>query len=748
MSRSSPPLAANLPAPHPGHRFPPGGQPDGQLGRLIGITLGIMLPLAAGPGIGLAQDRNPELPAITVTGASDARTTEGTRSYTTGVMNSATGLGLSIRETPQSVSVVTREAMQDRGIVTAADAALAAPGITALSSDSNRLAFSARGFAIDSFQFDGLPHPILGQWNFGDTDLDTALIDHVEVVRGATGLLTGSGHPSAAINFVRKRPLRNFAASAGASVGTWGTRRIEADVSVPLTDDGRIRARLVGARTRQGSHVTFLETDRTALYGVVTADLTSRTSVTAGFEYQDTDSTGMGSGFPLFYSDGTRTRFDRSVANNAPWALMETDWRTAFADLQHRLDSGWRLRAALSHSDGHYRMKHVYRGGYPDATTGLGMSGTAFNFYDGDRTREAVHLGATGPLNAFGRTHELSFGWMLLEDRVDIGRRGPAGAAPVPGSFFDWHSGSVAEPVWSDTVTVADRVRNRQSGFYGVGRFSIADPLHLIVGARVSNWKTDQNYFGALRQYDYSNEVTPYAGLVYDLDAVHAAYVSYTSIFAPQNAREASGAILPPVTGASYEAGVKGEYLQGRLNAALAIFESRQNDLAQAIPGESVIGMPGTPAYRPADGAKVRGIELEAVGALTPRWNFSAGLTHFNADDATGQRINTTHPRTVLKLFSTYRPDGPLEGLTLGGGLHWQGGIQSTAPSPLGPVKVEQGSYLRLDLMARYQFAPRWALSVHVYNALDRTYYDQIGFFSQGWYGKPRHGVVALSARF
>ena len=104
---------------------------------------------------------------------------------------------------------------------------------------------------------------------------------------------------------------------------------------------------------------------------MVSADLTPDTVLTTSVEYQHNHSNGFGSGFPLFYSDGSRTDFNRSVANNAPWARQDTEATTYFVDLTHRFTNDWKLRAAYSHTDGRYLMKHVYRGGYPDRHTGI-----------------------------------------------------------------------------------------------------------------------------------------------------------------------------------------------------------------------------------------------------------------------------------------------------------------------------------------------------------------------------------------
>lgn len=689
-----------------------------------------------------------QLPAISVTGREISDLTEGTNAYTTEAMSTATGLTLSPRETPQSVSVVTRQQIEDQGLTDTGAILATAPGISVTRSDSNRYSFSARGFTLDNFQFDGLVSPILSQWNYGSTDMDSAIYDHVEIVRGATGLMTGSGNPSAAVNFVRKRPLREFAATLNASAGSWNYVRGDADISVPITKDGRVRSRLVAAYSQGDSYVHFLDTRRRTFYGIVSADLTPDTVLTTSIEYQHNHSNGFGSGFPLFYSDGSRTDFNRSVANNAPWARQDTEATTYFVDLTHRFTNDWKLRAAYSHTDGRYLMKHVYRGGYPDRHTGIIAAPPAFANYDGDLDRDDIHLSLSAPFEAFSLRHEVALGWMSIDNHSDIQRYAMVGPAPNIGSFFDWRRAHIQEPSWADTLSPADDVRTKQTGAYLVGRFALAAPLHLIVGGRWSDWQTKQTYFGSRREYKINNQFTPYAGLTYDINGTYTAYASYTEIFQPQNARDTSGGILPPIKGKSYELGLKAAYLEGQLNTSAALFQTRQDNLAQLIPGSSIPGFPNMQASRAASGAKVEGVDLEVSGQILPGWNISASYTHFTAKDASGNPINTNHPRSLLKLYTTYRLPGALHRLTVGGGVDWQSRMYQAAASPRGNVEVEQGSYALVSLMTRFDFNKKLSATLNVNNLFDKKYYDQIGFYSQGWWGAPRNVMLNLRAQY
>lgn len=154
------------------------------------------------------------LAPVEVLGSREPGPSEGTDSYTVGLSTTATKLPMTLRETPQSVSVMTRQRLSDQGLNTLEDAIANTPGLTFKkkgSADDNEKGLYARGMEITNMQVDGVPT----HKDFNALGLDTALYDRIEVVRGSTGLLNGAGNPAASINLVRKRPTQEFEASVG-----------------------------------------------------------------------------------------------------------------------------------------------------------------------------------------------------------------------------------------------------------------------------------------------------------------------------------------------------------------------------------------------------------------------------------------------------------------------------------------------------------------------------------------------------
>ncbi|RYE95552.1 MAG: TonB-dependent siderophore receptor, partial [Oxalobacteraceae bacterium] len=150
--------------------------------------------------------------------------TEGSEDYTVKAQSTATRLPLSLRQTPQSVSVVTRAQIDDFQLNDVNALLATVPGVNVQAQESDRFYYSARGFDIQTFQVDGIGLPFAFEVQTGS--IDTAIYDHIEVVRGAPGLLSSTGNPSAVVNFVRKRPSKTFKTSTSAQYGSFDALRL------------------------------------------------------------------------------------------------------------------------------------------------------------------------------------------------------------------------------------------------------------------------------------------------------------------------------------------------------------------------------------------------------------------------------------------------------------------------------------------------------------------------------------------
>ncbi|MDQ3599512.1 MAG: TonB-dependent receptor, partial [Pseudomonadota bacterium] len=395
--------------------------------------------------------------------------TEGTDSYTPGSIATATRLVLTPKETPQSVTVVTRKHMDDFGLNNVDDVMRHTPGITVSAFDTDRTNYYARGFSINNFQYDGIPSTARNvAYSAGNTLSDMAIYDRVEVLKGATGLLTGAGSLGATINLVRKKPTADFQGHASLGAGSWDNYRSELDVSGPMTESGNVRGRAVAAYQDKRSFMDRYSRKSPVYYGIMEFDLSPDTMLTVGGDYQDslpTASSWSGS-FPLINANGDRNSVKRSFNNAANWSSWEQYTRTAFAMLEHDLGNGWVTKLQLDHKiNGYHALMASIQGDEPRAD---GTAHVTSQKYTGETVSDSADLYASGPFSLGGREHELVVGGSI--GISDWNGKGYWNLAPNLVDFNNWH-GHAPQPYWGAPQQYIDDTI-RQTGAYMTTRLN------------------------------------------------------------------------------------------------------------------------------------------------------------------------------------------------------------------------------------------------------------------------------------
>jgi outer membrane receptor for ferric coprogen and ferric-rhodotorulic acid len=671
--------------------------------------------------------------------------------YTVDQSGSATKLSLSLRDTPQSITIITRERLDDQNLLTLRDVLDDAPGIYSYQYDTERVLFSARGFVIDSLQYDSVPAVYSFNTSSIDEWLDTALYERIEIVRGATGLMSGAGNPAAAINLVRKHASsKEREMQLKATAGSWNNYRAEADFSTPLNAEGSIRGRVVGVYQDRESYQDLYQAQSMVAYGVVDVDLAENTHASVGFDYQEKkpDSNTWGS-FPMYLGDGTAADWSRSVTTSTDWAFWDRRKKTAFAELTHAFKNGWSLRGSANWRQFDDSSKLFYVFGFPDPQTGEGLDPSAYRSTS-DITETAVDIYGRGPFELFGRQHELVIGYNGSQVDASGDEYAAGELVPVP-NFFQWN-GSYPEPQFATEPTPVMDHDIKQNGFYTAARFELADPLKLIAGARFNTFDMDYFYLYDAVGFEYDFDKTiPYAGIIYDLNRSFSTFVSYTEIFKPQNSRDINGTYLDPIDGRSFEVGIKGEHFEGRLYTALTLFQTQQNNVAGPVfdpdTGEAILLPDGTSVSRAIDGTETRGFEFEMTGELRPGWNASLSWTRYNLEDAEGNDVRTFTPRTLIRTFTTWNAPGAWSRLTLGGGVNYQSSSYTQVGTPLGGTLLNQGGVTLLSLMARYQLTPGASVQINGDNLLDKKYFV-LDEYDNTYFGAPLNVSVGVSVRF
>ncbi|UUN91056.1 TonB-dependent siderophore receptor [Pseudomonas extremorientalis] len=676
-----------------------------------------------------------ELGTTQVTANQLGTVTEGTGSYTPGTIATATRLVLTPRETPQSISVVTRQVMDDFGLDAIDDVMRHTPGITVSTYDTERTNYYSRGFSIVNFQYDGIPTLRDAQYSAGQTLTDMAIYDRVEVLKGATGLLTGAGGPGGTINLIRKKPTSEFKSSIELGAGSWDNYRSQVDVSGPLTETGNVRGRAVAAYQDKHSFLDHYSRKTGVLYGILEFDLDENTLLTVGADYQDSDPKGSS-------WTGTRTIFDatgkkldlpRSFNNGPKWGSWEQYSRTAFATLEHTFDSGWVTKGQYNHQINGYNAPLGYIS--QDSAT---ASSIYARKYVGDTTSDSLDVYASGPFELFGREHELVIGQSLSISKWKAKDYTATTYFNNSYDFYNWH-GQAIEPLW--TATKINDETTRQTGTYVTGRFSLTDELHLLLGSRVANYQVT-----GTSDTQESGKVVPYAGLTYDLNDNFTAYASYTEIFQPQTQyRTRTRTMLDPNEGKNYELGLKGEFFDGRLNSSLAYFEVHEEN--RPLADTAWNSQPGVDFSYIGTKTKTKGYEAEISGELARGWQLQAGYTHKIARDDDGKKVATWEPEDQVSFYTTYKLQGNLDKLTVGGGARWQSAGWQTVnnwgyPGGGRSEKFTQAPYWLVDLMTRYQVTENLSATLNVNNLFDKHYYTNIGFYDSAYPGDPRNVMV------
>ncbi|MFT6488122.1 MAG: outer membrane receptor for ferric coprogen and ferric-rhodotorulic acid [Alcanivorax sp.] len=705
-------------------------------GRALVASL-LLLPLVSPAADNDSEDKNAttahEIPQVSVAADSRGRVADTSESYAPKTPVSApTGLDLSRRETPQAVSVVTRTLMDDFQIVSVSDALAASPGVVVDRVETDRVYYNVRGFEVTNYQYDGLGMPL--PYEIINGDVDTSLFERVEVIRGSNGLMTGLGNPSAAVNYVRKRPTRDSQTSLGLTYGSWDNRRVEVDTSGSLTEDGRVRGRMVGAYQNKNSYLDRYEKERSVFYGVVEADLTDSTLLTLGYTNQnDNADSPMWGSLPLFYSDGTPTDYDVETSTAADWAYWDNDTESAFVELQQRFDNGWEAKAVYTYrkTEGESELFYVY--GTPNKDeTGL----FAYpSYYEDKLTENVFDLYARGPFEVGGRVHQLVVGANHAKGEMretSLYGRG-IGTPLTPEQAF---GGTYPKPLF-DAAEDGSKWDDRYRSGYLATRLSLTDPLTAIAGARYVDVQSKGEGYGTSKDASAS-EVVPYVGLIYDLNDVHSVYGSYTKIFNPQTEEDSNRERLDPVTGETQEVGLKSEWNDGRIYTALVAFRADQKNLAEAA------GMVGPDTiYRGTD-VESFGYEAEISGELLPGWELTGGYTWLEIEDDEGDEIRPFTPREIFRLTTTYRP-AAMEKLKAGVQVSWQDSIFRGGSG--GVPKTTQDDYTLVNLMASYDWTRNVTTTLNLNNVTDEKYLNSL-YVGQAYYGAPRSASVRFDYKF
>lgn len=676
-----------------------------------------------------------ELAPIVLEGATYE--TEGTNSYTTREISVGDKDTRTLREVPQSTTVMTRERLDDGNFSSLDTVMRKTPGVVVLTNDDGRSSLYSRGFEYDTLYMNGLSTPVSSIYG---TQPDMVAVDHIEILRGPSGLFGGAGEPAGAVNMRLKQASDEYKASINTIMSSWDGKRIEGDVTGPLTKSGRVRGRLVGALSTKDSFIDTVDNKVGTIYGTIQADITDNTTATLSVNHTRRNITPF-NGLPTF-EDGTLIDLPRSTYTGADWNNFENNVTQYIAELEHRFDDGGHAKISALYSRVDVDFMYAFAAGPADASGNI-AKGTSWlsRSYEQDSISLDAHI--SKPFEIYGLENNIIAGvdYRGSDDSLWNQRGTIAGTQNI----YDWTN--VDKP----TVTYGspEETETDQYGIYGQWRIKPIDKLTLIGGGRFS-WYDAQSGDSEVK---VNGEFTPYAGIIYDLTDRVSAYASYTEIFQPQSVKDASGDILDPRTGEQYEIGLKAE-LTDDLNASIAWFDLTDKNRAVSNPSSLSDYLAGGEAH-------MRGIEFEINGEILPNWEAMAGYTYTdtrfkNTVGAAGSEFYT--PEHMIQLFTKYTFDGSgtwTDGLFVGGGVKLFSSFKNVSRSvnaktgATSATAIEAPGYGVVDLQAGYKFNENLTASLSVNNVFDKKYYERVGGTGVfNFYGEPRNVVFKLNATF
>ena len=667
------------------------------------------------------------------------------------VSNGATNLDLDVKETPQSISVVSKEQMEQFGADSLNDALDLATGIQVEQVSTNLTQFLSRGFEIKNTQIDGVGLP--NGWGQVTNAMDSFGFEKLEVIRGANGLLTGVGNAAGTINYVRKRPTNEEQGQVGITFGSENRRRLQADYSTPFTEDGTWAGRVVAAREESDSYLRDFESDRSYFYGVVDGQVGENGTLALGYSWQKANtSNNMWGALSYIDTDGNQIEWDRSASTGQDWAYWNSTTRTGFIEYTHHIGDTWQLKASYNHRvyDHDAKMFYAYSYGL-DPVTHEGLYGYAYN---GPYETKA-HLGdisINGRFELFGREQEAMFGVSSAksegtnwEHEMDF--EDPAFGA-LPG--FPYAGNIVAEPIWGDRF-VYGTLNQRMTRVFGATRLSFTDRFKAVLGFNWAEYQRDSvDNEGAVFD-ETDRNFSPYAGVTFDFTDRITGYANYSYIFQPQDSVDYDRVYIDPSKGTNYEVGIKAEWLDKRLLTTLAWFSAKQDGLATYV-GTRYMEEYAYGYYRPDD-VESRGFEFEANGKLSANTDLLFGYTHLTMEggpplpaedpNQTGQSYGWVPRRTANLMLSTRLESVPAVSFGIGG--RWQSDI-SNYEDNVQYARVRQNGYALLNAFLAWDITPDLTLRANVSNITDKKYIQSL--YSVSYYGPPRQYALSLNWRF
>ena len=675
-----------------------------------------------------------ELQATNITGAADYETAQGpVQGYHATHSASATRTDTSIHETPQSISVVSKDVVEDIGATRLQDALDYAGGVGRANNFGGQglTTFTVRGFTTGEFYRNGFPI------NRGYPNMpDANSIERLEVLRGPATMLYGRGDPGGTFNVVSKQPLAEPKVTLGSQLDDQGMQRATLDASGPLDEQGRLAYRLNVVGEGGDTFRDHVETERYGVTPVITWQATDDTKVIFEGDF-------MRNNHPL---DRGLTRYANqkgTPSRDTFWGekdigKLHNDNNMAQLRFEHLLNDNWTLGGGFQWLDGTLQGNAIEANSL--AADGRTLSRN-FNYRKLEWTDKDTQLNLTGHFSTGGFDHTLLTGVEFEDyDYKSIIQRSSGLAGSYPIDIFDPVYGQ-PRPALTRTPT-HDKENLKTYAAFVQDQVALTERLKVLAGARFERFEHDyESYVTGVKPWNAAdNAVTPRVGVIYDLTETVAVYADAARSFKPNTGAAREGGGFEPEKGKSYEMGIKWEALERQLSVDAAIYQIEKKNVLTTDPLDSTFSVA-------AGQVRSRGFDLNVAGNITPEWRVIGGYAYVDAEvtkDNTirvGSRLANI-PRNSFSLLNVYEfQDGALKGLGLGaGGKYVAERVGQTSNTPF-----SMGAYTVVDLLGYYKVNDKVRLNLDVKNLFNRDYEEGAFGNVYAYPGEPRTVQVGIA---
>jgi len=652
-------------------------------------------------------------------------------------------------EAPRSISVATRQQMEDRGVQNLDDAVRYMPGITASSYGSDTRAdwLRVRGFEPTQF-LDGLPLP---RGTYANPKQETWNLDRLALLRGPASSVYGQTPPGGLLDMVSRRPSAEQSSEIELQYGSDNHRQINFASTGKIDDAGQFLYSLSGVVRDSGTQIDHVDNKRYNIAPSLTWNIDEDTKFTLLTQFTR-DDTGITSQFLPVQG----TKIDMPFGNVSHHKnLGDPDWeyydRTYYAlgyAFEHRLNDVWQFKQNLRYTKSDLSFQGITVGSYPfTQVDNAGNVGRSTTIVDEDISQFAVDNNFQADFNTGEVRHTLLLG--LDHQRSNTNYTSIFGTAPAINVNNPLHGLPITRPDRSTAFYDLDQ-KIYQTGLYVQDQMAL-DQWRLTLGGREDWVHTSTKFFnrGDATNTQRDKKFSGNAAISYVFDSGFVPYLSYAESFQPTTGASASSTeTFKPTEGKQWELGIKYQPPGSKTLLSAAVYDLTQKNVSVT----TTVG--ATPITSQTGEVKVKGLELEAVSDVTDNLKIIAAYTLAKSEvqkgDNKGNRLQLM-PNQQASLWADYTwHNGVLDGFGIGAGARYTGNTYGDQGNTwLGKANA----YTVFDAAVHYDLGrldnslKGASLALNATNLLDKDYISTCDSF-YCYYGDQRSVVASASYKW